>query len=108
MRETLQGLKYFHENGQIHRDIKSGNILIDSNGSIYLGDFGVSAHLRAGKKRRTLCGSPCWMAPEVIEQSSGYDFSADIWSLGITCIELAEGEAPYIGMTAMKIMLAII
>jgi len=67
IRETLQGLKYFHENGQIHRDIKSGNILLDSNGSIYLGDFGVSAHLRAGKKRRTLCGSPCWMAPEVIE-----------------------------------------
>jgi serine/threonine-protein kinase OSR1/STK39 len=107
IRDTLQALTYFHELGQIHRDIKSGNILIDDDGSIFLGDFGVSAQLSKGKKRRTLVGSPCWMAPEVIEQTTGYDTSADIWSLGITAIEIAEGEAPYVGMTAMKIMLSI-
>jgi serine/threonine-protein kinase OSR1/STK39 len=107
MKETLKGLVYFHQNGQIHWDLKSGNILLDSDGGIYLGDFGVSAQLKKGKKRTTLCGSPCWMAPEIIEQEHGYDFSVDIWSLGITAIEIAEGEAPYIGMTAMKIMLAI-
>ena len=62
---------------------------MDNDGRIFLSDFGVSAHVKAGQKRQTFVGSPCWMAPEVMEQSDGYDIKADIWSLGITAIELS-------------------
>jgi len=97
--QTLQGLNYLHEKRMIHRDIKAGNILFNKDGHIKLADFGVSAVLAShDQKCSTLAGTYHWMAPEVIDPSiaqGGYDFLADIWSLGITCIELAYGNAPY-------------
>lgn len=81
---------------------------MDDEGQVFLSDFGVSAHVKSGQKRQTFVGSPCWMAPEVMEQSDGYDFKADIWSLGITAIELAQGEAPNSELPAMRVLLVIL
>ena len=81
---------------------------MDLEGDIYLSDFGVSAHVKQGHKRQTFVGSPCWMAPEVMEQSDGYDFKADIWSLGVTAIELAQGDAPNSELPAMRVLLVIL
>ena len=67
--------------------------MLNMEGEVLLTDFGVSAQMKKGQKNNTVCGSPCWMAPEVMQQL-GHDTSADIWSLGITAIELAMGEAP--------------
>jgi len=107
LKETLQGLKYLHQNSQIHRDIKAGNILIGADGSIKISDFGVTAKLKKGKKRSTLIGSPCYMAPEILDQEGrkGYDSKVDIWSLGITALELAYGKPPNSELTTMKLIM---
>lgn len=91
---VLLGLNFLHEKKKIHRDVKAGNILLNRDGFAKLGDFGVSTSLGTTlSKRVSKIGTPFWMSPEVISQKK-YNTKTDIWSLGITCIEMAEGDPP--------------
>eukprot|EP00745_Piridium_sociabile_P035817 TRINITY_DN63124_c1_g1_i2.p1 TRINITY_DN63124_c1_g1~~TRINITY_DN63124_c1_g1_i2.p1 ORF type:complete len:346 (+),score=37.12 TRINITY_DN63124_c1_g1_i2:156-1193(+) len=93
LRDICLALQGLHSKHLVHRDIKSANILVSQDGRAYLSDFGVSKLLSPGERAYAISGSPLWMAPEVVTQC-GYDEKADIWSLGITAMELAKGLPP--------------
>ncbi|TDL28768.1 kinase-like protein [Rickenella mellea] len=135
LKQALEGLSYLHVNGFIHRDIKAANLLVDDDGTVLLGDLGVAASLsdegatspQAGsrravavdagvdpnrnamlrprvRKRKSFVGTPCWMAPELIS-GKHYDSKADIWSFGITAIELTQGRAPRSRETSATVLM---
>ncbi|KAK7939555.1 hypothetical protein WMY93_002881 [Mugilogobius chulae] len=109
---ALLGLQHLHNNRIIHRDVKGNNILLTTDGGVKLVDFGVSAQLTSARLRRnTSVGTPFWMAPEVIACEQQYDYSydarCDVWSLGITAIELADGDPPLAEMHPVKALFKI-
>lgn len=114
---VLKGLSYLHESGKIHRDIKPDNILINAQGQAKLGkdcsqltthecaaDFGVTGQLSGNKtKMETVIGTPFFLAPEIILNDEGYNSRVDVWSLGISAIEMAEMEAPHATCNPMRV-----
>lgn len=94
-RQILSGLSFLHARNTVHRDIKGANILVDPNGEIKLADFGMAKHITSCSSVLSFKGSPYWMAPEVVMNTSGYGLAVDIWSLGCTILEMATSKPPW-------------
>jgi p21-activated kinase 1 len=106
-REVIQALAYMHKQNKIHRDIKTDNVFLKRTGEVKLGDFGYAVQLKSTEEhRKSAVGTPNWMAPEVIK-GEPHSFPIDIWSLGILCRELAEGEPPYAKLAPARAMMLI-
>ncbi|CBK20560.2 uncharacterized protein [Blastocystis hominis] len=106
-RSVLDALAYLHNNQQIHRDIKSDNILMNGEGEVKLADFGFAVLLKSKDQvRKSVIGTPFWMAPELI-RGDGYTDKVDVWSLGITALEMANGEPPHYHKKPLKALLLI-
>lgn len=96
LHQLLSALKYIHSNKVIHRDLKLGNIFLGKNLEIKVGDFGLAAKLEFSEERkRTICGTPNYIAPEIITGSVGYSYEVDIWSCGVICFALLFGKPPF-------------
>ena len=103
MEMVLKGLIYIHKLNLIHRDIKGANIMLSEDGYAKLGDFGIGIQMTDDEYRTSKKGSPHWMSPQVI-LNKNYDTKTDIWSLGITCLELVEGEPPFADLNPDEVM----
>lgn len=108
LREMLKGLDSLHSKRQLHRDLKSDNVLMDMQGHVKIADFGFAIQLtKEILSRKSLVGTPAWMAPELIRKDA-YDEKVDIWSLGMVAMELVEGEPPYLRMKHQQAMMSIV
>merc|ERR1712154_223802 len=112
IRDVLSGVQYIHNDGRVHRDIKSANILLSRDGVCQISDFGFSGAIIEGGLRKngrhTFTGSLWWMSPEVLQRENKHSYKADIWSVGITSLELAFGKPPHSKQRPVKVMLTIL
>jgi serine/threonine protein kinase len=95
--EIVRGLKYIHAQNVIHRDLKLGNLMLDSEMGIKIGDFGLATKVDfQGQRKKTICGTPNYIAPEILTRSSnGHSFEVDVWSLGVVLYTLVVGKPPF-------------